>query len=166
MKTMFSRLALSALLFTVALRPRCDGAWNWIQWGEGARPVSQTTVSCWLMDPQGKLLFVVFLRGKPGWYNAQTTHDGTSSDAGFQWKWRVGKIAYTIDYRGTQQQVRLFGQSVSLNEANIIAVDLADTAKPQVRGIARVNVRVNDDDDAVQLAQSGSQAVRSWISAK
>jgi hypothetical protein len=165
MKMMLSRLALVSLLFTVAL-PRCDGAWNWIQWGEGARPVSQTTVSCWLMEPQGKLVFVVLLRGKPGWYNAQTTHDGTSSDAGYQWKWHVGKIAYSIDYRAAQQQVRLFGQSVSLNDANIIAVEHADSAKPQVRGIARVDVRVKDDADAMQLVQSRSQAVRLWISAK
>ena len=165
MKTTLSRLAIISALFAVTL-PRCNAAWNWIQWGEGARPVSQTTVSCWLMDPQGKLLVLVLLRGKPGWYNAQTTHDGTSSDAGYQWKWQVGKIAYTIDYRAAQQQVRLFGQSVALTAANIIAVEQADSAKPQVRGIARVDVRVKGDADAVQLVQSRSQPVRAWISAK
>jgi hypothetical protein len=165
MKTTLSRVAIIIALFAATI-PRCNAAWNWIQWGEGARPVSHTTVACWLMDPQGKLLVLVLMRGKPGWYNAQTTHDGTSSDAGYQWRWRVGRIAYTIDYRAAQEQVRLFGQSVSLSAANVIAVEHADSAKPQVRGIARVDVRVKDDADAVQLVQSRSQAVSAWISGK
>jgi hypothetical protein len=162
---MRARLTLVSLLFAITLL-RCDAAWNWIQWGEGARPVSQTTVSCWLMDPQGKLLFLILLRGKPSWYNAETTHDGSSTDVGYQWKWRVGKVGYTIDYRAAQQQLRLFGQSVPLSTANVIAVEDADSAKPQVRGIARVNVRVSTDGDAVELVAARSPAVRAWVSAK
>ena len=111
-------------------------------------------------------MVLVFLRGKPGWFNARTTHDGTSNDAGYQWKWHVGKVAYTIDYRAAQQRVRLFGHSVPLTETNIIAVEQADSAKPQVRGIARVDVHVKGDADAVQLVQSRSQPVRAWITAK
>lgn len=162
---MRSRLALSVLLFTTTVL-RCDAAWDWLKWGQGARPVSQSAVSCWLSDAQGNLLFLLLLRGKPGWYNAETKNDFDSSDAGFQWRWHVGKIAYTIDYRAAQQQVRVFGQSVSLATANVFAVEHADTARPQVHGIARVSVRVSQDTDAVQLVQSRSPAVRAWISAK
>lgn len=166
---MRSCLALVALLLALPTL-RCEAAWNWIQWGEGARPVSETTVSCWLLQPQASgqqsLLFLVLLKGKPGWYNAKTTHDSNSSDAGFQWKWRVGKIAYTIDYRAAHGQVRLFGQGVSLSTANVIVVEHADTPKPRVRGLAHVDVRVPTDGDAVQLVTSRSAAVRSWVSAK
>ena len=93
----------------------------------GGRPVSQTAVSCWLTDAQGDLLFLLLLRGNRGWYSAETTNDFDSSDAGFSWKWRVGKIAYTIDYRAASQQLRVFGQSVSLSGANVIAVEQTDS---------------------------------------
>jgi hypothetical protein len=162
MKTMRSRLALISLVLAIPLL-RCDAAWNSIQWTEGARPVSQTTVSCWLIDARGKLVFLVLLRGKPSWYNAKTTHDSKSSDAGYNWKWRVGTIAYTIDYRAKEQQVRLFGQSFSLSAANIIVVEQTDSSKPRVKGIAHVDVRIPTDGDAVQLVTSRSQEVRSWL---
>src|SRR5438552_352137 len=162
---MRSRLALSVLLVTTVAF-RCDAAWDWIKFGMGGRPVSQTAVSCWLTDAQGDLLFLLLLRGNRGWYSTETTNDFDSSDAGFKWKWRVGKIAYTIDYRAAPQQLRVFGQSVSLSGANVIAVEQTDSSKPQLRGIARVNVRVSKDADAVQLVESRSPAVRAWISAK
>ena len=89
-----------------------------------------------------------------------------SSDAGYQWKWRVGTIAYTIDYRAGEQKVRLFGQSVSLSAANVIAVEHPGGKTPQVRGIAYVDVRVPKYGDAVEFVASQSKAVRSWVSAK
>ncbi len=165
MKTVCSRLVLISLLLATLLS-RSEAAWNSVQWGEGARPVSETTVACWLMDPHDKLIFLVLLSGKPGWYGRKTTHDSNSSDAGYQWKWRVGTIAYTIDYRAGEQKVRLFGQSVSLSTANVIAVEHPDGKTPQVRGIAHVDVRVPNDGDAVELVASQSKAVRSWLSAK
>jgi len=76
MKTVRSRLVLISLLLAIPLS-RSEAAWNSVQWGEGARPVSETTVACWLMDPHDKLIFLVLLRGTPGWYGRKTTTTAT-----------------------------------------------------------------------------------------
>lgn len=144
--------------------------WRGLHFTEGARPVSDTAVSCWVLMPQANaqqsLLFLVLLKGAPGWYNAQTTHDSNSSDSGFQWKWRVGDVAYTILYEAERGQVSLFGRDVLLSAANIIVVDHADTSRPAVRGLAHVDMTLAPDADVVEAAAARSAKLKAWIATK
>lgn len=91
--------------------------------GPGARPVSPTTVANWYIK-DGRLVYAVFLRGIPGWYNKRTSWDTRTDSAGrFVQDFDVGGFRYSLALDESSRVLSVLGKTANMREANIILID-------------------------------------------
>ena len=97
--------------------------------GPGARPVSPTTVASWYIK-DGRLVYVVFLRGMPGWYNKRTKWDTRTDSAGrFVQDFDVGGFRYSLTLNESSRSLSVLGSDANLRQGNVVLMDrVADTA--------------------------------------
>ena len=109
---------------TIARRT-CTGEFS----GPGARPVSATTVANWYIK-DGSLIYLLFLRGDPGWYNRKTAWNYATDSLGqFVQSFAVGDFRYRITLDAESKSVALSTIRLDLQSANVGFVDrVADTA--------------------------------------
>jgi hypothetical protein len=97
--------------------------------GPGARPVSPTTVANWYIK-DGRLVYIVFLRGMPGWYNKRTKWDtGTDSAGRFVQDFDVGGFRYSLTLNESSRSLSVLGSDANLRQGNVVLMDrVPDTA--------------------------------------
>ena len=95
--------------------------------GPGARPVSPTTVANWYVK-DGRLVYVLFLRGIPGWYNKRTKWDVRKDSTGIVQDFDVGGFRYSLTLEESSRTLSVLGSHANLGQANVILMDrVADT---------------------------------------
>ena len=99
--------------------------------GEGGLPVSATTVSLWLIkshsEVEKELAFVVFLRGREGWYDQPSKNKTYTIGDAVVMDWKVGEIPIKISYFPRKQKVQLFQKEFDLADSNVFLVDQVDS---------------------------------------
>jgi len=96
-------------------QPACLGKFT----GTGARPVSPTTVASWHIN-DGSLVYLLLLRGSPGWYNQKTQWNfGPDSVGQFIQRFDVGGFKYTITLDAKSERVEMLGVRLDLRSANV-----------------------------------------------
>ena len=133
------------------VRPNCNGQFT----GPGARPVSATTVANWYIK-DGSLVYLLFLRGDPGWYNHKTEWNYATDSVGqFVQSLAVGDFHYRITLDARSNRVSLLGARIDLGAANIGLVDrVGDSAVVQASELHDFCWASPPDPVAEVLAQS------------
>ena len=91
--------------------------------GPGARPVSQTTVANWYIK-NGQLIYVVFLRGDPGWYNRHTDwHNSMDPTEKFTQDLDVDGFRYSLVLDKDSRLLSVLGRTVDVAKTNVVLLD-------------------------------------------
>lgn len=91
--------------------------------GPGARPVSPTTVANWYIK-NGRLVYAVFLRGIPGWYNKRTSWNTRTDSLGrFVQDFDVGGFRYSLTLDESSGLLSALGKTTDVRAANVILMD-------------------------------------------
>jgi hypothetical protein len=132
--------------------------------GPGARPVSATTVANWYIK-DGQLVYAMFLRGAPGWYNKHTRWETRTDSAGrFIQDFDVGGFRYSITLDQSSGSLWALGKNTNVREANVILMDrTADTAA--IRGSELLDFCWTSPPDAVADILARSRATEAFASA-
>ena len=92
--------------------------------GPGARPVSPTTVANWYIK-DGRLVYILFLRGMPGWYNKRTKWDIRNDSTGVVQDFDVGGFRYGLALNESTRTLSVLGSHANLRQGNVVLMDRA-----------------------------------------
>ena len=131
--------------------------------GPGARPVSPTTVANWYIN-DGRLVYAVFLRGLPGWYNKRTHWEfRTDSTGRFIQDFDVGGFRYNLTLDRSTGSLSALGENANVRGANIILMDrTADSAV--IKSSELLEFCWTSSPDAVADILARSRATEAFVS--
>lgn len=97
----------------------CGGGWT----APFTRPVSTTTVSAWYVS-DGKLIYIVFVRGAPGWWETKTQWTmGTDSVGRFVQTFDVGGFRYNVTLDDRAELLTVHGSTTRLDEGRVVLAE-------------------------------------------
>ena len=143
----------------VAVRPPCNAEFT----GTGARPVSRTTVANWYIK-NGELIYLVFLRGDPEWYDKKTDWKfGADSTGRYVQNFNVGGFRYDIILDRNSRWLSLLDARMDVHVANVGMID-KNGAKTSLRGSEMLAFCWTSPPDAVAEVLARSPASLKFVS--
>jgi hypothetical protein len=149
-----------ALKVPAVVRPACTGQFS----GPGARPISRTTVANWYVR-NGDLVYLIFLRGTPGWYDRKTSWKfGEDSTGRFVQNFDVGGFRYDLILDRTSTSLSILDTQIDLSKANIALIDKSE-GKTFLRGSEMLSFCWTSPPDVAAEVLERSPASLKFVSA-
>jgi hypothetical protein len=135
---------------------------------EGTTALSKNSTAIWLINElesgENYIPFVIVFRGSENWHEQKVVvSDDLSSDP-VQLNWKVGdNIKIKIEYAVSSNSLNIYGDSIELNNGNVIFVDNIDT-NPKVVNIEKLQiVGQSQIEDISNYLISNSESVSEFI---
>ena len=135
---------------------------------EGTAALSKNSTAIWLINEletgENYIPFVVIFRGSENWHEQKVVvSDDLSSDP-VKLNWKVGdNIKIEIEYKVASNSLNIYGDSIELNNGNVILVDNIDTV-PKVVNVEELQIVGKPQiEDVANYLISNSKTVSEFV---